>query len=169
MFKPFICLIISIIFTVRVNGQTMHDSTTTPQSPVKTLTYKQYDALLKGEDLYDMALPATLNHYPMPGEAIKYKHELDLSPVQVSKISAIAKELHLKRLEMGLIIINNEHVLDSMFRTGRLNNGSIIFYANRYGLYQGEIRNAILQACYATAQLLSTNQVSDLEALEKRK
>jgi hypothetical protein len=167
MFKSFILLITSIIFASRVNAQTPPDSAATPQSPVKTLTYKQYNALLKGEDLYDMALPATLNHYPMPAEAIKYRYQIDLSPIQVSKISAIAKELHRKRLEMGLIIINNERVLDSMFRTGRLNNGAIIFYANRYGLYQGEIRNAMLQACYATSQLLSARQISDLEALEK--
>jgi hypothetical protein len=136
------------------------------KSPVKTLSYKQYDALLKGEDLYDMALPATLNHYPMPDEVIKYKKQLDLSPEQASKIAAIGKELHRKRLEMGPIIIKNEQMLDSLFRKHIVDDGTLIFYANRYGLYQGELRNAILQACYATEKLLAPAQVKKLTAIE---
>jgi len=136
------------------------------KSPVKTLTYKQYDALMKGEDLYAMALPATLNHYPMPDDVIKYKKQLDLSPEQVSKITGIAKELHRKRLEMGPIIIKNEKMLDSLFHKHIIDDGTLIFYANRYGLYQGELRNAILQACYATEKLLAPAQVKKLEAIE---
>jgi len=139
------------------------------KSPVKTLTYKQYDALMKGEDLYDMALPATMNHYPMPDDVIKYKKQLDLSPDQASKIAAIGKELHRKRVEMGPIIIKNEIMLDSLFRRHIIDDGTLIFYANRYGLYQGEIRNAILQACYATERLLSPAQVKKLEELENHK
>lgn len=145
------------------------DKVVEKKSPVKTLTYKQYDALMKGEDLYDMALPATLNHYPMPDDVIKYKKGLDLSPVQISKIAAIGKELHRKRVEMGPIIIKNENMLDSLFRTHNIDDGTLIFYANRYGLYQGEIRNAILQACYATEKLLSPAQVKKLEELENHK
>jgi len=137
------------------------------KSPLKTLPYKQYDALMKGEDLYDMALPATLNHYPMPDDVIKYKKGLDLSPTQISKITALGKELHRKRLEMGPIIIKNEQILDSLFRTHIIDDGTLIFYANRYGLYQGELRNAILQACYATEILLSPAQVKKLGELEK--
>lgn len=142
------------------------DSTTIKKSPVKTLTYAQYDALMKGEDLYNMALPATLNHYPMPDDVIKHKKQLDLSPDQTAKITALGKELHRKRVEMGPIIIKNERMLDSLFRTHSIDDGTLIFYANRYGLYQGELRNAILQACYATEKLLAPAQVKKLTAIE---
>lgn len=165
MSKKLPLLILAVLLYSRSNAQT--DSI--KQSPVKTLTYKQYDALMKGEDLYDMALPATLNHYPMPDDVIKYKHELDLGPQQIIKITAIGKELRRKRLEMGLVIINNEKVMDSLFRTHNIDDGTLVFYANRYGLYQGELRNAILQACYATERLMSPAQVKQLEALEKHK
>ena len=138
-------------------------------SPVKTLTYKQYDALMKGEDLYNMALPATLNNYPMPDDVIRYHQKLDLSPAQFSQISAIAKELKRKRIEMGPIVIRNERMLDSLFRTHKIDDGTLIFYANRYGLYQGELRNAILQACYQTERLLSKEQVKLLAVLENHK
>ena len=70
---------------------------------------------------------------------------------------------------MGLIIIGNEKTIDSLFRTNRLDDGSLIFYTNRYGLYQGELRNAILQACLATRGLLSQQQISKFEALQKAK
>jgi hypothetical protein len=162
-------LFIALLFCVYAKAQTAADSASVKYSPLKTLSYEQYNSLLKGQDIYGMPLVATLNHYPMPDMIIKYKSEMDLSPGQVSRISAIAKELHRKRLEMGLIIINNERTLDSLFRTRQLNNGVIIFYANRYGLYQGEMRNAILQACYNTANLLSPGQIKQLEVLEDHK
>jgi len=158
-----------ILFLTHVNAQTPSDSTVIKQSPVKTLTYEQYNALLKGDDLYNMALPGTLNHYPLPDKVIKHKRELDLSPIQVSKITTLSNNLHRKKIQMGGVIITNERTLDSLFRTHKLDDGTIIFYSNRYGLYQGELRNAILQACYETAKLLSPAQVKQLETLENHK
>ena len=116
-----------------------------------------------------MNLVATLNHFPMPDEVVKHKKQLDLSPIQVSKITAIATELHRKRVEMGGIIIKNEQTLDGLFKSGKLDEGSVIFYANRYGLYQGELRTAILVACYNTERLLSPAQIKHLESLENHK
>ena len=114
-----------------------------------------------------MSLAAELNHYPSPEKALKYKKELDLSPQQLAKLNPIVKELHRKILEMGLIIIRNERTLDSIFKYNRLDNGSLIFYANRYGLYQGELRNVILQSCLVTKNLLTPQQVRKIESLEK--
>jgi len=157
-----------ILFYTSASAQSSADSTI-KKSPVRTLSYEQYNALINGDDIYGMSLPAELNHYPLPDKVLKFKKEVNLSPVQVTKISAVAKELHRKKLEMGMIIINNEKKLDSVFRYSAVDNGALIFYANRYGLYQGEIRNAILQACLATRSLLSQEQVNKFEALQKRK
>ena len=139
------------------------------RSPLKTLSYAQYNALINGDDLYGMSLAAELNHYPSPEKVIKFKRQLDLSPIQVSKLTAINKELHRKKVEMGWIIIRNERTLDSIFKYHRLDNGSLIFYANRYGLYQGELRNAILQACLTTYLLLTPQQIARFETLQKGK
>jgi len=137
------------------------------KSPVKTLTDKQYTALLNGEDVYNhMALPAEINHYPMPDQVIKFKKELGLSPNQITKITAIATELHRKRVELGAFIITNEQTLDKLFSKQRLNNGDVIFYATRSGLYYGELRNAILQACLSTGDLLAPQQIKKLETLQ---
>jgi len=158
--------LITILFFCSI-AQAQQADSTLKKSPVKTLTDKQYTALLNGEDVYNnMALPAEINHYPMPNQVIKFKKELGLSPNQVTKITAIATELHRKRVEMGSFIITNEQTLDNLFRKQRLNNGDVIFYATRSGLYYGELRNAILQACLSTGDLLAPQQIKKLETLQ---
>ncbi len=157
-----------LIFVGQAHAQSSADSATN-HSTLKTLSDKQYDALIKGEDIYGMSLAAELNHYPNPEKVMKYKKQLDLSPIQVNQFTVINKELHRKKLEMGLIIIHNERTLDSIFKYHRLDNGSLIFFANRYGLYQGELRNVILQSCFKARELLTSQQIKKYEALEKAK
>jgi hypothetical protein len=164
MLKSIAVLLINVIFCCTLHAQ--QADSTLKKSPVKTLSDKQYNALLKGDDLYNMALPAELNHFPMPDKVIKFKKELDLSPNQITKIGAIATELRRKRVEMGTFIINNEKTLDNLFRKQKLNNGDVIFYATRSGLYYGELRNAILQACLSTGDLLAPQQIKKLETLQ---
>ncbi|MDB5089554.1 MAG: hypothetical protein JWR09_3548 [Mucilaginibacter sp.] len=164
---------ILLLFTIlllfsKANAQSTADSAILKKSTLKTLTDEEYTALLNGDDLYHMSLAAELNHFPSPEKALKYKKELDLSPQQTTKLNAIVKELHRKKLEMGLIIIRNERTLDSIFKYNRLDNGSLIFYANRYGLYQGELRNVILQSYLVTKNLLTPQQALKIELLEKR-
>jgi hypothetical protein len=162
MLKTLTLFILLLLFCGKTKAQT--DSAIV-KSTVKTLTDRQYSALLKGDDIYGMPPVAMLNHYPMPDLAIEFKKEADLSPIQVTKIAAIAKELKRKRIEMGNFIIANEKKLDDLLRQG-MDEGSIIFYGNRSGLYYGELRNAILLACYRTWKLLSPGQIRKLETLQ---
>jgi hypothetical protein len=163
--KKLLPLLLILLIYKTANAQSA--DSTLKRSPVKTYSDKQYNALLMGEDLYDMALPAELNHNPLPDKVLKYKRQIDLSPIQITKITALDKELHRKKLEMGLIIIKNERTLDSLFKYNVLDNGTLLFFANRSGLYYGELRNAILQACYATRHLISDEQNKKLWALHK--
>lgn len=140
---------------------------TVNHSTVKTLSDKRYNAYVKGEDLDDMSLAGELNHFPLPDRVLKFKKELDLSPIQVGQLKELAAKLQRKRLEMGVFIIRNEKVLDNLFRTKHLDEGSIIFYTNRSGLYYGELKGAILLACYNTQKLLTDAQVRKLETLGK--
>ncbi|MEO6149839.1 MAG: hypothetical protein ABIN95_10115 [Mucilaginibacter sp.] len=134
-------------------------------SPVRTLTLQQYTALQNGDDLYNMAQTGEINHAPLPGNVLKFKKALDLSPAQLSKLTAMDKELLRKKKEMGVFIVRNEKALDSLFRTRKANDGNVIFYTNRYGIYQGELRNAILQACLNTQKLLTPKQITLFERL----
>ena len=66
---------------------------------------------------------------------------------------------------MNNFLITNERVMDSLFRYKKINNGTLIFYTNRYGLYQGELRNALLQACVKTEAVLTSTQIKKYNAL----
>jgi hypothetical protein len=136
-------------------------------STVKTISDLRYNAFLKGVDLDDMSLAGDLNHYPSPDNVLKYKKQLDLSPIQVGQLTKLSNELHRKKIEMGGNIIRNEKMLDSLFHSRYIDEGSLIFYTNRSGLYYGEMKGAILMACYNTEKLLTPAQIKKLEALEK--
>jgi len=146
--------------TVIVDAEPKH-------STVKTISDLRYNAYLKGDDLDDMALAGDLNHFPSPDNVLKFKKELDLSPIQVGQLTKLSTELHRKKVEMGGNIIRNEKMLDSLFHTRQVDEGSLIFYTNRSGLYYGEMKGAILMACYRTEKLLTPAQIKKLEALEK--
>jgi hypothetical protein len=148
-----------------VNAQTA--DSTVKRSPVRTLTYAEYQALLNGGAGEDMGLVAKMNHYPMPDIALKWRNELDLSPIQIKKITEIDTYMHRRRLQAGGSIISNEKTLDSLFRTHRMDDGTLIFFTNRSGAYLGELKNAILQACLSTQKLLSPQQIAKLESLQK--
>jgi hypothetical protein len=136
-------------------------------STVKTINDTRYNAYLKGYDLDDMSLAGDLNHFPSPDKVLKYKKQLDLSPIQVGQLTKLADALHRKKVEMGTNIIRNEKMLDSLFHSRQIDEGALIFYTNRSGLYYGELKGAILMACYNTEKLLTPPQIKKLEALEK--
>ncbi|HEX3386280.1 MAG TPA: hypothetical protein VHS53_13865 [Mucilaginibacter sp.] len=142
----------------------------TPQlqhSTIRGLSDEKYTALLKGEGFDDMALVGELNHYPMPDKALKYKGPLQLNPGQITQLKDIVANLQRKKKEMGENFIRNEKMLDTLFHTRQIDNGTLIFYTNRYGLYTGEVRNAVLQACLKTEAILSDVQIKKLESLLK--
>jgi hypothetical protein len=155
-----------MLCTIAVKAQSVTD-TMLKHSPVRTLSDQQYTAYLKGVDINRMAYIAEINHYPLPDKLLQYKKDLDLSPVQITQITVVLKILQMKKMEIGQSVIRNERMLDSIFRTRKVDEGSVIFYGNRYGLYEGEYRTALLTACYKTQQLLSERQVKLFEALQK--
>jgi hypothetical protein len=165
MLKLLFAVTIIIFISLSANAQ-IPDSTLKP-SPVKTLTDVQYNALIKGEDLYDMNLVADINKYPSAEQALKYKKELDLSPSQVTALTGITTELKRKKIEMGNFMVTNETKLDVLFRAKRISESDLIYYTNRYGLYMGELRNAILKTSVAAYNLLSPGQIAKLNKLKK--
>lgn len=156
-----------LISLIALCSKTFAQTDSLKHSPVRTLTDAQYTAWQNGTDLENHSYVAELNHYPLPDGVLKFKKELDLSPIQVTKLNEVIKMMKLKKTEVGISVIRNERTLDSLFRTGRLDEGSIIFYGNRYGLYEGEYRTALLIACFNTRKLLTAQQLKKFEAIQK--
>lgn len=166
MLKQIPLIIASAMFYISADAQAPADSAA-KISPVKTLSYEQYLAYTKGEDINNVGEVARLNHFPMPDKALKLKKELDLSPVQIKKLVELATQMNRRKLQTGGSIVSNEKMLDSLFHTKQIDEGSLIFYTQRYGQYLGEFRNAVLFACISTQKLLTPQQIRKYEALQK--
>ncbi|MFD0763811.1 hypothetical protein ACFQZI_03025 [Mucilaginibacter lutimaris] len=154
------------IMFISFNAKAQAPDSTLKPSPVKTLSDVQYNALIRGEDVYGMSTVADINGFPSAEKALKFKKEIDLSPSQVSSLTKIYTELKRKKIEMGNFIVTNEIKLDALFRTKKINESNLIYYTNRYGLYQGELRNAILNAALNTYYLLSPQQINKLKTFK---
>lgn len=141
--------------------------TTLKHSPIRSLSDKQYNNYLKGTGMESLAYVAEMNHFPLPDEVVKYKKELDLSPSEIKQLNDVVKFLQMKKTEIGESAIRNERMLDSLFRTRKADEGTVIFYGNRYGLYEGEYRTVLLQACLRTEKILTPQQIRRFEALQK--
>lgn len=141
------------------------DTVAVRHSTVKTLTDEQYNSILNGDDVHNLAYVAQLYRYPYPDQILKYRTHLKLSPEQIAKLKAINATLHLKKVEVGLSVMQNERMIDSLFRTRRLSEGLIVYYTNRYGLYEGEFRGVLLIACYNARKVLNPVQLNQYNEL----
>lgn len=138
-----------------------------PTSPLGSMSYEQYKAYSDGIDINHLDLIAAINHYPSAQKVLSLKKQLLLTADQTAQISAINTELNRKLKEMGAFIIKNEKTMDDLFRSKQINDGSLIFYANRYGLYIGEMRNAMLQTYLKVQNILSAGQLKKYVDLQK--
>jgi hypothetical protein len=146
---------------------TAADTTRKPQSPVETLSYEQYQAYVNGIDINQLNKVAALYNYPLPDAVLALATQLKLSPEQVQQLKTISSNLKRKLKEMGADIIKNETQMSTLFKNHKIDDGTLIYYNNTYGGYLGETRNAILQACLKTRQLLSPAQLSTYARLQK--
>lgn len=157
------CLLFSLSF-----GQAK--AQTDSAARLKTVYQKEnfldkFEAYQASKNITGMLAIADHNHYPFPAKVLSWQKELQLNERQKVVIKAINKELIRKVNEMNNFLITNERTMDSLFRYKKINNGTLIFYTNRYGLYQGELRNALLQACVKTEAQLTSTQIKKYDSL----
>jgi hypothetical protein len=126
--------------------------------------FNAYRATKNNEGLQDIA---DRNGYPSPQKVLQWQKVLLLNDRQKTSIGSINKELLRKVNEMNNFLITNERTMDSLFRYKKINNGTLIYYTNRYGLYHGELRNAVLQACVKTEAILTASQIKKYAQLLK--
>ncbi len=127
-------------------------------SAIPSLNEGQYNAYLKGEEM-GMARAAELNNYPSPARVLNYQNQLKLSQSQINQLQAAVKSLDFKAREMGRFILQNEKKLNELFYSKKANEGNLIYFSNQIGLYQGELRNAHLQAHLKAFRLLTPDQL----------
>lgn len=173
-----ICLSFSLLVIVnqvsaqskkRKQNNPLPDSTKatfpTATSPIGSLSYQEYTAYQNGDEM-GMAKPAVLNNYPRPAEVLPLEKELKLTASQKTQLEAANEAILFKAKEMGRFILQHEKMLNDLFSTGKANEGSVIYYCNQIGLYQGELRNAHLQACLKVKRILTPDQLKKFSRLQ---
>ncbi|RYE34934.1 MAG: hypothetical protein EOP42_07000 [Sphingobacteriaceae bacterium] len=148
----------------QVKAQT--DTLNQPENtPVKEAFLQKFEAYQLSKNYFSLLDIADRNHYPSPQKVLTWQKQLQLNDRQKLVINQINTELKRKVNEMNNFLITNERTMDSLFRYKKINNGMLIYYTNRYGLYQGELRNALLQACVKTEAVLTSTQIKKYNAL----
>lgn len=142
------------------------DSLNQPKNmQLKEVFLQKFEAYQISKNRLGLMDVADRNQYPSPQKVLFWQKELQLNDRQKSTITLINNELKRKVNEMNIFLITNERTMDSLFRYKKINNGTLIFYTNRYGLYQGELRNALLQACVKTETVLTSTQIKKYNTL----
>ena len=141
------------------------DSSRSKTNVNKDSFLNQFEAFKTSRNINGLADVADHHHYPLPENVLGWQKQLQLNDRQKVAINQINKTLQRKVKEMNGFLITNEKMLDSLFNYKKVNNGLLIYYTNRYGLYQGEIRNAILQACLKTETQLTATQLKKYGSL----
>ena len=134
------------------------------KSPIASLTAQEYFDLKNGFDM-GMARVAEIHGYPSPEEVQKHAKELALTSTQKGQLQKILDAWKFKTREMGGFLIAQETKLNNLFASGKATDGAIIYYTNKIGLYQGELRNAHLQANLKTKNLLTGEQLKKYRRL----
>lgn len=137
------------------------------KEPFQEPLLSKFDAYKASKNIQGLQDIADHKGYPSPQKVLLWQKELVLNDRQKISIGSINKELVRKVNEMNNFLITNERTMDSLFRYKKINNGTLIFYTNRYGLYQGELRNAVLQACVKTEAILTAPQLKKYDKLLK--
>jgi hypothetical protein len=141
------------------------DSATTGKpSPITSLSLKEYKAYEKGEPM-GMTNVAEVNNYPAPAQALAFEKGLKLNVTQKQQLQEAVQALDFKAKEMGRFILQHEKKLNELFSSGKANEGSLIYYCNQIGLYQGELRNAHLQAHLKARRILTQDQLKKYSRL----
>lgn len=175
--KLFFCLSILIITSNQLSAQskslkkvdslsdTAKTSVSNENSPIKSLSIQEYTAYQNGEEM-GMAKPAELNNFPAPARVLAFEKDLKLTATQKTQLRAAVEALDFKAKEMGRFILQHEKKLNDLFSTAKANEGSLIYYCNQIGLYQGELRNAHLQAYLKARRILTPDQLKKYSRLK---
>lgn len=146
--------IIFFLFTLKSFAQ--NDSI--GKSPVKFISDKQYHKYKNNID-EEMTHIAEVNNYPSPKKVLLFSKDLNLTETQKNQLRAILTEMNRKATEMGKFLINEETKFNKLFETNKINEGSLVYYTNKIGLLQGELRNAYLKAHFRTSRILTVSQL----------
>lgn len=126
--------------------------------PIKALSPQQIDDYLQGRGL-GYAKAAELNHYPGPRHVLELADELELTPQQISRSTAIFESMQAQAAALGRQFVAQEQALDRAFADGAIDPESLRTRVAELGALEAQIRYAHLAAHLEQKPVLSEHQL----------
>ena len=125
---------------------------------LKSLSDKEINGFLNGKGM-GFAKPAELNNYPGPKHVLDLSNKLNLDNSQIEKTKYIFKNMQVKSIEYGKLLINNEMEIENLFNSGAANPEALNNLLIKSATLNSKIRYAHLAAHIQQRNLLSKHQI----------
>lgn len=131
---------------------------------IKALSAEQVKQYLSGAGM-GYAKSAELNRYPGPSHALELADQLGLSAEQRAAIKALMDSHRAEARAIGAKLIEAEHALEHLFRSGHVPQTALAEAAARTATLEGEYRLSHLEAHRRMRPLLTHEQVARYDEL----
>ena len=126
---------------------------------IKALSPQETADLLAGRGM-GMARAAELNSYPGPMHVLELRDQLGLSDEQVSAAQVSFRGMQAAARQLGAELVEQERMLDGLFRSGTITPARMTAYTEAIGLLQGRLRTIHLAAHLEMRELLTSDQIA---------
>ncbi len=127
------------------------------QRPIRALSDAEQADLLSGRGM-GLALAAELNGWPGPLHVLELADRLGLTEAQREGSERLAAAMRERARAIGARIVEQERVLDALFRERRITEAELDARTATIGMLQGELRNVHLRTHIDQAALLTQAQ-----------
>ena len=131
---------------------------------MKALSTQELEDLREGRGM-GTSKAAELNHYPGPAHVLDAARQLQLTPGQLEKATAIQQSMTRTAKDVGERIVAREAELDALFASRKATPENTRPVVQELGKLYAEFRLAHLDAHIATAQLLEPRQIAHYDDL----
>ena len=124
---------------------------------VSTLSEADVKQLLAGGG-WGLAKPAEFNGYPGPSHVLELADKLELTEPQKKRVEVIFKRMQMRAKSIGARFVSAEQSIDEIFRSGKVDTGSLQTRLRDTERLRSELRRAHLVAHIETTPVLSEAQ-----------
>ena len=124
---------------------------------ISTLSEADVKQLLAGQG-WGLAKPAEFNGYPGPAHVLELADKLALTAEQKTKVEKVFKRMQMRARSIGSRYVSAEQAIDAVFKSGKVDSGSLQTRLRDTERLRSELRRAHLQAHLETTPLLTDEQ-----------
>lgn len=131
---------------------------------IKSLSMNDIEELQRGAG-WGLAKAAELNGVPGPLHLLELKSEIDLTAIQINKLTEIFDQMRAKAIESGKELVEQERQLDELFRSELPSQAQLNEQLSIIGQLRTKLRSIHLSAHLKTPAILTKHQIKQYNEL----